>query len=81
MNGTIIQETIANIISAGNAGSCGSFFRLGDTLGFITWPYGTNLFVASSISGIPCMRIAVRVLLRELKYPRRAVTRIQRRAA
>lgn len=37
-------------------------FLLGDTLGFITWPYGLNLFVASSISGIPYMRIAVKAL-------------------
>jgi C4-dicarboxylate transporter DctM subunit len=37
-------------------------FLLGDTLGFITWPYGLNLFVASGITGIPYMRIAVMAL-------------------
>jgi C4-dicarboxylate transporter DctM subunit len=37
-------------------------FLLGDTLGFITMPYGLNLFVASSLTGIPYMRIAVTAL-------------------
>jgi C4-dicarboxylate transporter DctM subunit len=37
-------------------------FLLGDTLGFITLPYGLNLFVASSLTGIPYMRIAVTAL-------------------
>jgi C4-dicarboxylate transporter DctM subunit len=37
-------------------------FLLGDTLGFITWPYGLNLFVASGITGIPYMRITVMAL-------------------
>jgi C4-dicarboxylate transporter DctM subunit len=34
-------------------------FIIGDTIGFITMPYGLNLFVASSITAIPYMRIAV----------------------
>ena len=34
-------------------------FAIGDTIGFITMPYGLNLFVASSLTGIPYMRIAV----------------------
>ena len=37
-------------------------FLLGDTLGFITMPYGLNLFVASSLTGIPYMRISVTAL-------------------
>jgi C4-dicarboxylate transporter DctM subunit len=37
-------------------------FLLGDTLGFITWPYGLNLFVASSLTGIPYMRVSVAAL-------------------
>lgn len=37
-------------------------FLLGDTLGFITWPYGLNLFVASSLTGIQYMRISVAAL-------------------
>src|SRR6266581_554307 len=37
-------------------------FLLGDTLGFITWPYGLNLFVASSLTGIPYMKISYRAL-------------------
>jgi C4-dicarboxylate transporter DctM subunit len=37
-------------------------FLLGDTLGFITWPYGLNLFVASSLTGIPYMRVSVQAL-------------------
>ena len=37
-------------------------FLLGDTLGFITWPYGLNLFVASGISGVPYMKVAVKAL-------------------
>jgi C4-dicarboxylate transporter DctM subunit len=37
-------------------------FLLGDTIGFITMPYGLNLFVASSLSGIPYMRVAVAAL-------------------
>ena len=37
-------------------------FLLGDTLGFITWPYGLNLFVASSLTGIPYMKISVMAL-------------------
>ena len=34
-------------------------FIIGDTIGFITMPYGLNLFVASSLTGIPYMRISV----------------------
>ena len=34
-------------------------FIIGDTIGFITMPYGLNLFVASSLTGIPYMRIAI----------------------
>ncbi len=37
-------------------------FLIGDTLGFITWPYGLNLFVASSLTGIPYMRVSVQAL-------------------
>ena len=37
-------------------------FLLGDTLGFITMPYGLNLFVAASLTGIPYMRISVTAL-------------------
>lgn len=37
-------------------------FIIGDTIGFITMPYGLNLFVASSLSGIPYMRVAVAAL-------------------
>ncbi len=37
-------------------------FLLGDTLGFITMPYGLNLFVASSLTGIPYMQISVKAL-------------------
>lgn len=37
-------------------------FLLGDTLGFITWPYGLNLFVASSLTGIPYMRVSAQAL-------------------
>ena len=34
-------------------------FVIGDAIGFITMPYGLNLFVASSLSAIPYMRISV----------------------
>lgn len=34
-------------------------FLIGDTIGFITPPYGLNLFVASSLTGISYFRIAV----------------------
>lgn len=37
-------------------------FIIGDTIGFITMPYGLNLFVASSLTGIPYMRISVAAL-------------------
>lgn len=34
-------------------------FLIGDSIGFITPPYGLNLFVASSLTGISYLRIAV----------------------
>lgn len=37
-------------------------FMIGDAIGFITPPYGLNLYVASSITGLPYLSIVPRVL-------------------
>jgi len=37
-------------------------FCVGDAIGFITPPYGLNLFVTAGITGLPYMRIAVKAL-------------------
>ena len=37
-------------------------FLIGDAIGFITPPYGLNLYVASSITGIPYLNIVKKVL-------------------
>jgi C4-dicarboxylate transporter DctM subunit len=37
-------------------------FLIGDAIGFITPPYGLNLYVASGITGLPYFRIVRRVI-------------------
>ena len=37
-------------------------FLIGDAIGFITPPYGLNLYVASGITGLPYLRIVWQVL-------------------
>ena len=37
-------------------------FLIGDAIGFITPPYGLNLYVASGITGLPYLRIVRQVL-------------------
>ena len=37
-------------------------FLIGDSIGFITPPYGLNLYVASGITGLPYFRIVRQVI-------------------
>ncbi len=37
-------------------------FLIGDAIGFITPPYGLNLYVASGITGLPYFRIVREVI-------------------
>jgi C4-dicarboxylate transporter DctM subunit len=58
---TIILAAIAYTADVGPIHLAG-IFLVGDAIGFITTPYGLNLYVASGITGIPYFQILKHVL-------------------